>query len=85
MHPMNTRTPRVSRLRRAVRTLSLVLALAVFASACNEGDPNVFVFAGLQLIARIFLIAEWATSMVIAAEEFPADRRGNAAKHAPTR
>jgi len=45
MHPMNTRAPRVSRLRRAVRTLSLVLALAVFASACNEGDPNVFVFA----------------------------------------
>jgi putative MFS transporter len=34
------------------------------------------VFAGLQLIARVFLIAEWATSMVIAAEEFPAARRG---------
>jgi putative MFS transporter len=38
--------------------------------------PNVVVFAILQMLARIFLIAEWATSMVIAAEEFPAKRRG---------
>jgi len=38
--------------------------------------PDVISFAVLQLIARIFLIAEWATSMVIAAEEFPAHRRG---------
>ncbi|HYQ03645.1 MAG TPA: MFS transporter [Polyangiaceae bacterium] len=38
--------------------------------------PNVYVFAALQMIARIFLIAEWATSMVIAAEEFPAHNRG---------
>jgi putative MFS transporter len=38
--------------------------------------PNVYVFAVLQMIARIFLIAEWATSMVIAAEEFPAHNRG---------
>jgi putative MFS transporter len=38
--------------------------------------PNVYVFALLQMIARIFLIAEWSTSMVIAAEEFPAKGRG---------
>jgi putative MFS transporter len=38
--------------------------------------PNVYVFAALQMIARVFLIAEWATSMVIAAEEFPARGRG---------
>jgi MFS transporter, putative metabolite:H+ symporter len=38
--------------------------------------PNVWVFGGLQMLARIFLIGEWATSMVIAAEEFPAARRG---------
>src|SRR6478736_1258119 len=38
--------------------------------------PNVYVFAVLQLVARVFLIAEWATSMVIAAEEFPANGRG---------
>ncbi|HET7541387.1 MAG TPA: MFS transporter [Polyangiaceae bacterium] len=38
--------------------------------------PNVYVFAALQMVARVFLIAEWATSMVIAAEEFPAHARG---------
>jgi MFS transporter, putative metabolite:H+ symporter len=41
-------------------------------------SPNVYVFAVLQMIARIFLIAEWATSMVITAEEFPARGRGTA-------
>src|SRR6478609_967125 len=38
--------------------------------------PNVYLFAVLQLIARVFLIAEWTTSMVIAAEEYPAQARG---------
>ena len=33
-------------------------------------------FAAYQLVARIFLIAEWALAMVFAAEEFPAARRG---------
>jgi putative MFS transporter len=33
-------------------------------------------FAVCQMLGRIFLIAEYATSMVIAAEEFPEDRRG---------
>lgn len=39
-------------------------------------SPNVIWFAFFQFVARTFLIAEWATSMVYAAEEFPADRRG---------
>jgi len=39
-------------------------------------SPNVYVFALLQMIGRVFLIAEWSTSMVIAAEEFPAQGRG---------
>lgn len=37
---------------------------------------DVYVFSIAQFIARIFLIAEYALSMVYAAEEFPADRRG---------
>ena len=37
---------------------------------------NVYMFAACQLIARIFLIGEWATATVYAAEEYPADRRG---------
>jgi putative MFS transporter len=35
-------------------------------------------FAAFQLLARVFLIAEWALAMVYAAEEFPAERRGMA-------
>ncbi|HTA89996.1 MAG TPA: MFS transporter, partial [Polyangiaceae bacterium] len=38
--------------------------------------PNVYLFGLLQMVARVFLIAEWVTSMVIAAEEFPARGRG---------
>ncbi len=37
---------------------------------------NVWMFAFCQFTARIFLIGEWATAMVYAAEEYPADRRG---------
>ncbi len=33
-------------------------------------------FAAYQLVARVFLIAEWALAMVFAAEEFPAEKRG---------
>jgi putative MFS transporter len=33
-------------------------------------------FALAQMVARIFLIGEWAISMIFAAEEFPAERRG---------
>ena len=38
--------------------------------------PEVYSFAICQFLARIFLLAECATSMMYAAEEFPADRRG---------
>ena len=37
---------------------------------------NVWWFAACQFAARVFLIGEWATAMVYAAEEYPADRRG---------
>jgi len=33
-------------------------------------------FAAFQLLARVFLIGEWAVAMVFAAEEYPAERRG---------
>lgn len=38
--------------------------------------PNIWIFAFCQFVARIFLIGEWLISMIFAAEEFPADRRG---------
>lgn len=59
--------------RRVLSVTILGYALFTFLSGLA---PNVWVFAGFQLLARIFLIGEWATSMVIAAEEFPAGRRG---------
>lgn len=33
-------------------------------------------FAAAQFLARMFLLAEWAVAMMVAAEEFPAERRG---------
>ncbi len=39
-------------------------------------SQSAFDFALFQFTARVFLIAEWALSMVIAAEEYPAERRG---------
>ena len=40
--------------------------------------PDPYSFAIAQLLARMFLVGEWATSMVYAAESFPAERRGQA-------
>ncbi len=38
--------------------------------------PEVYSFAILQLLSRVFLIGEWVISTVYAAEEFPAKERG---------
>lgn len=38
--------------------------------------PNVYFFAVVQFLAHMFLIAEGAVAMVMAAEEMPASRRG---------
>lgn len=58
------------------RVLTVTIAGYTIATFLTGLSPNVWVFAILQLIARIFLLGEWAVSMVIAAEEFPAARRG---------
>jgi MFS transporter, putative metabolite:H+ symporter len=58
------------------RVMSLTIAGYTLASFASGLAPNVYAFAGLQLLARIFLIGEWAVAMVYAAEEYPADRRG---------
>lgn len=60
--------------RRQVLSVTIAgYALFTFLSALA---PNALVFGLLQMLARIFLIGEWATSMVMAAEEYPAERRG---------
>jgi len=58
------------------RLLTITIGGYTILTALSGLAPNVYVFAMLQLAARVFLIAEWATSMVIAAEEFPPERRG---------
>ncbi|MDC0682963.1 MFS transporter [Sorangium atrum] len=58
------------------RVLSVTIAGYTIFSVLTAFSPNVYVFAVLQLLARIFLLGEWAVSMVIAAEEYPSDRRG---------
>jgi MFS transporter, putative metabolite:H+ symporter len=60
--------------RKRVLSVTIVgYALFTFLSAWA---PNAIAFGVLQMLARIFLLGEWAISMVVAAEEFPAERRG---------
>jgi putative MFS transporter len=58
------------------RLLTITIAGYTTATVASGFATNVWMFGAIQLVARIFLIAEWATSMVYAAEEFPAERRG---------
>jgi putative MFS transporter len=58
------------------RTLALTIAgytLFSFATAFAVGPIS---FGLMQFLARAFLLAEWEISLIYAAEEFPADRRG---------
>jgi putative MFS transporter len=59
--------------RRVLAITILAYALFTFLTGVSQ---TAFDFTAYQLLARIFLIAEWALSMVYAAEEFPAARRG---------
>lgn len=60
--------------RRRVLTLTIAgYTVCSFLTALAQGPVS---FSLLQMLARIFLIGEWAVAMVYAAEEFPADRRG---------
>jgi MFS transporter, putative metabolite:H+ symporter len=58
------------------RVLSITIAGYALFTFLSALAPNAITFGVLQMIARVFLIGEWATSMVVAAEEFPAERRG---------
>lgn len=60
------------------RALSITIAGYTLASLASGLAPEVVSFAIAQLLARVFLIAEWAIALVIAAEEFPAEKRGSA-------
>lgn len=60
------------------RVLGITIAGYATFTGLSGLAPNLYVFGLLQLCARVFLVAEYATAMVVASEEFPADRRGMA-------
>ena len=60
--------------RRPVLTVTITgYTICSFLTGLTQGPLG---FALLQLLARLFLIGEWAVAMVYAAEEYPSDRRG---------
>ncbi len=60
--------------RRRVLTLTIV-GYTLF-SLITAATHSAVAFGIAQLFARIFLIGEWAIANVMAAEEYPAERRG---------
>lgn len=56
--------------------MSVTIAGYTIMSLLTAAAQGPVSFAILQCFARLFLIGEWATAMVYAAEEFPASRRG---------
>jgi putative MFS transporter len=58
------------------RTLSITIAGYTIFSFATAFADSALSFGVLQFFARAFLLAEWEISLIYAAEEFPADRRG---------
>lgn len=59
------------------RVMAITIAGYTITSLLTAASQGPVTFASLQCLARVFLIGEWATAMVYAAEEFPAGRRGS--------
>jgi MFS transporter, putative metabolite:H+ symporter len=57
------------------RVLSITIAGYTLFSLASGFAPSAISFGLLQFAARMFLLAEYAVSMVYVVEEFPADRR----------
>lgn len=58
------------------RMLSVTILGYTLCSLLTAGATDAVTFGIAQLLARIFLIGEWAIAMVVAAEELPAEKRG---------
>jgi putative MFS transporter len=58
------------------RTLTITIAGYTVLTFLSGLAPNVYLFALLQMAARVFLLAEYAVSLVMVAEEAPAHKRG---------
>jgi putative MFS transporter len=59
------------------RALTLTILGYTLSSVLSGLAPNVWLFGAAQLMARLFLLGEWAIAMIYAAEEFPAARRAS--------
>lgn len=60
------------------RVLAWTIAGYTLASLASGLAPSAWAFTLAQLVARAFLIAEWAVCLVYAAEVYPAERRATA-------
>ena len=58
------------------RTLAVTIAGYTLFTFATAFAVDALSFGLLQFLARAFLLAEWEISLIYAAEEFPADRRG---------
>lgn len=58
------------------RVLTATIAGYTTCTALTAFSPNVYAFTAFQMAGRVFLLGEYAISIVIAAEEMPAQRRG---------
>lgn len=58
------------------RILTITIAGYTTLTCLSGLAPNVYAFALLQMAARVFLLAEYAVSLVMVAEESPAEKRG---------
>jgi MFS transporter, putative metabolite:H+ symporter len=58
------------------KILGITIAGYTICSLLSALGTDAYQFGAAQLLARLFLLAEYAVSMIYVAEEFPADRRG---------
>lgn len=58
------------------RMLAWTIAGYTLFTVASGLAPDAISFTAAQFLARMFLLGEWAVAMMIAAEEFPAERRG---------
>ncbi len=58
------------------RVLGVTIAGYAVCSLLSAIGTGAVQYGAAQLLARVFLVAEYAVSMIYVAEEFPADRRG---------
>jgi putative MFS transporter len=52
------------------------VCLYAIMSIATAFSPNIYYFIACQFLARVFLVSEWATGLIVISEEFPVETRG---------